>query len=309
MTATLLLLTELCLASDLTPAPPAEETEEAAESEEEDSWSVDAPPGESVQVAIDTSEGTWISVDVSPDGEQLVFDLLGDLYLLPIEGGEAQALTSGVAWDMQPVWSPDGERIAFTSDRGGGDNLWVMEADGSGAEPVTTESFRLYNGPSWHPDGHALVGRKHFTSRRSLGAGEMWLHRLDGGSGLQLTQKQNDQLDVNEPVFSPDGRSLYYSQDATGGPTFQYNKDPNPGIYAIQRLDLESGETSTSRSTLTSTSSGATSTGRRRAGRIARSSLTRKGMARALPSKLTRWSPPCAQSTMLSPSGVQDMCG
>ena len=49
-------------------------------------------------VAIDTDEGTWISLDVSPDGKTLVFDLLGDLYLLPFDGGSARQLTRGMAW-------------------------------------------------------------------------------------------------------------------------------------------------------------------------------------------------------------------
>ncbi|MFT4623826.1 MAG: imidazolonepropionase-like amidohydrolase/Tol biopolymer transport system component [Myxococcota bacterium] len=205
-------------------------------------WNVDAPPGPAGSVAIDTREGTWMSVDVSPDGRTVVFDLLGDLYTVPIAGGEARALTEGMAWDMQPVFSPDGSKIAFTSDRSGGDNLWVMDADGSNPAAVTDESFQLFNGPEWHPDGDALVGRKHFTGSRSLGAGEMWMVRLDGGSGLQLTERPNDQLDLNEPVFSPDGRYLYYSRDATGGASFRYNKDPNPGIYDIDQLELATGE-------------------------------------------------------------------
>ncbi len=233
-------MTWLFIALTLTSTAAEEAPEEGQEEEVE--WSVDAPPGPTAVVELDTDSGTWMSVDVSPDGETLVFDLLGDLYTLPIGGGTATALTSGMAWDMQPVWSPDGSQIAFTSDRGGGDNLWVMSADGSDPRAVTEESFRLLNGPAWHPEGDALVGRKHFTDTRSLGAGEMWLYRLDGGSGLQLTERPNDQLDVNEPTFSPDGRFLYYSGDATGGSTFQYNKDPNPGIYAIDRLELETGE-------------------------------------------------------------------
>ena len=222
-------------------AAPADGTTDEA-SKDDDAWDVNTPPGETRRATIDTDEGTWISVDVSPDGSTVLFDLLGDLYTVPISGGEATALTSGMAWDMQPVFSPDGTRIAFTSDRGGGDNLWVMNTDGSDPFAVSEESFRLLNGPSWHPDGDAIVGRKHFTDTRSLGAGEMWLYRLDGGSGLPLTKRDNDQLDVNEPVFSPDGDYLYYSYDATGGSTFQYNKDPNPGIYAIDRMELSTGE-------------------------------------------------------------------
>ena len=111
-----------------------------------------APPGERRDVPIDTRSGTWMSVDVSPDGKRVAFDLLGDIYELPIEGGEARALASGMAWDMQPRYSPDGKWIAFTSDRAGGDNLWIMDANGGGARQITKETFRLLNNPVWHPE-------------------------------------------------------------------------------------------------------------------------------------------------------------
>ena len=91
-------------------------------------WNVDDPPGEHHDVKIDVKRGTWMAVDVSPDGKQIVFDMLGDIYVIPAEGGEAKALTHGMAWDEQPRFSPDGKRIAFTSDRAGGDNLWVTWA-------------------------------------------------------------------------------------------------------------------------------------------------------------------------------------
>ena len=120
--------------------------------------------------------------------------------------------------------------------------------DGTQLRQVTNETFRLLNGPDWSPDGKYLVARKHFTSRRSLGAGEMWLYHRDALSlnataGVRLTSRPDDQKDVNEPTFSPDGKYLYYSQDVSPGNTFQYNKDSNQQIYAIQRLDLARGET------------------------------------------------------------------
>ena len=220
------------------PEPPDPEAQE-----KEDAWKVSDPPGPSYLATLDVDEGTWMSVDVSPDGRQIVFDLLGDLYLLPIEGGEARTLTSGVEWDMQPRFSPDGKWVAFTSDRSGGDNIWIIRPDGSDPRQVTKESFRLLNSPSWSPDGDFIVARKHFTSRRSLGAGEMWLYHRSGGAGVQLTEKPNDQKDAGEPAFSPDGRYLYYSQDVTPGGVFDYNKDPNTQIYVIQRLDRETGQT------------------------------------------------------------------
>lgn len=226
------------------PAPAAgADTSDKKEDEKKPVWDVNNPPGPASEAAIDVDEGTWMSLDVSPDGKEIAFDLLGDLYTVPMAGGEARALTQDVAWQMQPRYSPDGKHIAFTSDQGGGDNVWVMDRDGKNPRQVTKETFRLLNSPDWSPDGEFLIARKHFTDTRSLGAGEMWLYHRSGGEGLQLTKKRNDQKDSGEPVFSPDGRYLYYSEDNTPGNVFEYNKDPNGEIYVIQRLDRETGET------------------------------------------------------------------
>jgi Tol biopolymer transport system component/imidazolonepropionase-like amidohydrolase len=208
-------------------------------------WDVAAARGPVKTVRFTTNEGTWMNLDVSPDGREIVFDLMGDLYVLPMEGGRARRLTSGPAFDVQPRYSPDGARISFTSDRAGGDNIWVMNRDGSAARQVTREDFRLLNNAVWTPDGNYLVARKHFTSTRSLGAGEMWMYHVTGGSGVQLTRRKNDQQDAGEPEVSPDGRYVYFSEDMTPGPLFQYNKDPHGGIYAIRELDRETGEVRT----------------------------------------------------------------
>lgn len=205
-------------------------------------WDVSAAHGKSKQVAFRTEEGTWMDVDVSPDGKTIAFDLLGDLYLLPIEGGEAKRLTSGPAFDVQPRFSPDGKELAFTSDRGGGNNLWRIGIDGKNAAQVSKENFRLMNNPIWTPDGQYLIGRKHFTGERSLGAGELWMFHRSGGAGLQLTKQKNDQQDQGEPSISPDGRYVYFSEDVSAGPYFQYNKNPHDTIYAIRRLDRDTGE-------------------------------------------------------------------
>jgi len=208
-------------------------------------WDVNNPPGEAASVSLDTRTGTWMSVDVSPDGKQIVFDLLGDLYLLPIEGGEARPLTHSIAWEMQARFSPDGKRLTYMSDAGGGDNIWVMNIDGSDAREVSKETFRLLNNPVWHPNGQYIAARKHFTGTRSLGSGEIWLYHAHagGGEGVQLNEKPNWQKDLGEPAFSPDGRYLYYSQDSTPGIHFEYNKDSNGQIYQIFRRDLQEGKT------------------------------------------------------------------
>ena len=190
-----------------------------------------------------TNEGTWMNLDVSPDGQTIVFDMLGDIYSLPISGGKAKVLRSGIPFEIQPRFSPNGKQISFTSDAGGGDNIWVMDTDGKNAKQITKEDFRLLNNAVWMPDGNYLVARKHFTSGRSLGAGEMWQYHITGGSGTQLTEKRNDQKDVNEPSISSDGKYMYYCEDVTPGNVFEYNKDPNGQIYAIKQYHFETGET------------------------------------------------------------------
>lgn len=210
--------------------------------QEKPSWSVNQPPGKFTTAKIDVRQGTWMNLDVSPDGKTILFDLLGDIYTLPMAGGEATPLMTDVAWQMQPRFSPDGKHIAFTSDQDGGDNLWTMNVDGSNGQALTQESFRLLNSPAWSPDGNYLVGRKHFSSSRSLGAGEVWLYHKSGGSGVMLTKRPNEQKDLGEPAFSPDGKYLYFSQDATPGKTFHYSKDSVKGIYKIKRMELETGE-------------------------------------------------------------------
>jgi len=217
----------------------------AQDSETDDSkkWDVTQHRGDSHEVSFTTDEGTWMNLDVSPDGNHIVFDMLGNIYIMPAEGGKATPLRESLAYEIQPRFSPDGSKISFTSDAGGGDNIWVMNRDGSDAKQVTSENFRLLNNGFWTPDGNYLIARKHFTSRRSLGAGELWMYHISGGSGIQLVEKPNDQQDLGQPFVSPDGRYVYYSQDVYPGGFFQYNKDPNSQIYAVNRYDRETGRT------------------------------------------------------------------
>ncbi|TPE42652.1 amidohydrolase family protein [Pontibacter mangrovi] len=209
---------------------------------EDEKWQVNAAHGPQKEITFTTDEGTWMSVDVSPDGKEIVFDMLGDIFIMPISGGKAKVLRSGRPYEVQPRFSPDGKYISFTSDAGGGDNIWVMKRDGSEAKQITNENFRLLNNAVWTPDGEYLIARKHYTNTRSLGAGEMWMYHRTGGTGVQLTKRKNDQQDAGEPFASPDGKYVYFSEDMSGGSTFEYNKDPNGQIYVIRRVDRHTGE-------------------------------------------------------------------
>ncbi len=217
------------------------------QAQDKKSWDVANPEGDwgFKEMPLSTDEGTWMNLDVSPDGKQIVFDLLGDIYIMPSTGGKAKALRSGLPFEIQPRFSPDGKSISFTSDAGGGDNIWVMNVNGTDAKQITKEDYRLLNNAVWMPDGQYLVARKHFTSERSLGAGEMWMYHKTGGSGIQLTKRRNDQQDVNEPSISSDGQYLYFCEDVYPGGYFQYNKDPNSQIYRVRQYDLNTGELET----------------------------------------------------------------
>ncbi len=224
----------------------AQSKSKAAKAEE--SWNIEAPKGATIkQVPIKTDEGTWMDVDVSPDGQTLAFTLLGDIYTMPITGGTPRRIAEGLAWDVQPRFSPDGKRIAFTSDRGGGDNIWVMNLDGSDKRQVTKEDFRLLNQPSWSPDGRFIAAKKHFTTERSAGTGEIWLYHVSGGGGVQVVERANERLqkELGEPVFAPDGSAIYYTRNTTPGNVFEYAQDSNAGIFAIERHDLATGEVTT----------------------------------------------------------------
>jgi Tol biopolymer transport system component len=154
-----------------------------------------------------TSTGTWISLDVSPDGQTIVFDLLGDLYTLPIAGGNATRLTQGIAHDMQPRFSPDGKQVVFVSDRSGDDNLWLVSAAGSDPRALTTGEDVTYLSPEWTPDGSYVV-----AARRGLtGLDKLWLYHVKGGRGLELAGGP-PALRMMGPAFGPNQRYVWFAQ-------------------------------------------------------------------------------------------------
>ncbi|MHA6723296.1 amidohydrolase family protein [Sphingomonas sp. RS2018] len=221
-----------------TPTPPAKPAK----------WDVNAPPGATIrQARIDVDQGSWMDIDVSRDGRTIAFTLLGDIYTMPIAGGTPTRIAEGLAWEVHPRFSPDGRRIAFTSDRGGGDNIWVMNVDGSDKRQVTKENFRLLNQPTWSPDGRFIAAKKHFTTGRSLGTGEVWLYHVSGGAGIQLVKRASEQLqkELGEPVYTPDGKGIYYTRNVTPGPIFEYAQNSNTDLFNIERYDIATGEVST----------------------------------------------------------------
>ena len=222
--ATVLVLLSAALAGQ--PSPTAEEA-----------WDVTLARGETRTIDFTTDEGTWMTIDVFPDGERLVFDLLGHIYTLPVSGGEATLLTagSGVAINFQPALSPDGGRIAFISDRGGQNNLWVMNADGSNARVVEQNLKVRHSLPAWTPDGNFIVARRVPLEQRQRRTQELWLYHVGGGKGVRLTDAKK-YPSASGPSVSDDGRFLYFSVEM---PNIE---DPAKGKVQLRRLDLKTGE-------------------------------------------------------------------
>lgn len=193
-------------------------------------------------VSFDTDEGTWLSSDVSPDGKTIVFDLLGDIYTLPIGGGTAKPILTGIAFDAQPRFSPDGKRIVFISDRDGANNVWTSSTDGTDPRQISHLKQGDMVSPAWTPDGRYIMVAQ---DSDVFGGRELWLYDVHGGSGIALTKASptpdtpfDDQLNISGPVASPDGKYLYYSQRRG---LFGY--DAKFPMWQIVRRDRATGDT------------------------------------------------------------------
>jgi Tol biopolymer transport system component len=165
-------------------------------------------------INLDTDEGTWISLDVSPDGGTIVFDLLGDLYTLPIAGGTATSLTRGMAFDAQPRFSPDGRQIVFTSDRDGADNVWSIDVQSKLTKQITKGRNNRYRSPEWVPDGRFIVVSRAATP---IGPSKPWMYHRDGGGGVQLVRDPQPlagafPLNLLGAAFGRDDRYIWFGQ-------------------------------------------------------------------------------------------------
>jgi Tol biopolymer transport system component len=191
-------------------APAAEDAKEAPKKDQP------LPLKASRNVDFKTSEGTWLSLDISPDGKTIVFDLVGNLYSLSISGGEARKLTSGLAYNTQPRFSPDGKKITFVSDRGGSENVWIADADGSNPKQLSQDEQSEFASPVFTPDGYYVIATR--STQFPIGAGELWMYHVKGGAGVQVT-KSHTKPDTSPrrwtnalgASLSKDGRFLYYT--------------------------------------------------------------------------------------------------
>jgi len=199
------------------------------------------------KIEFTTDEGTWMSLDLSPDGQTIVFDLLGDIYTMSASGGTAKQIIGGISFESQPKFSPDGKKIAYISDRSGSENLWVCDPDGSNAKSLTKGRNQMFISPSWTPDGEYVIASR---TGDAIGTFSLMMYHRDGGSGVTigppdppLPQPGSGQPALPRQnkfgvVASPDGRYFYYAA-RTGA--FTYNaRFP---LWQIYRFDRETSET------------------------------------------------------------------
>ena len=226
-------LTTTLLATVLLALPTAALAQEAADTTPDPRQEgLPLAPGRTISTSF--NEGSWISVDVSPDGQTLVFDFLGDLYTMPITGGVATPLTQGMAFDGQPRFSPDGTRVVFTSDRSGGEGIHIISLDLADTVQLTRGKSSSYQSPEWTPDGNYVI-----ATRQGPGPGKLWMYHVDGGSGIQLIEEPANRRTTGA-AFGADDRYIWYAYRSG---QWEYNSGMRQ--YQLAVYDRETGESTT----------------------------------------------------------------
>ena len=179
-----------------------------------------------------TNEGTWTSIDVSPDGSTIVFDMMGDLYTIPFNGGKAAQITRGLAFDQHPRFSPDGKKILFVSDKSGAENIWYIDTEKKDTVQLTKETNQNFVSAEWMPDGNYIV----YSKGRRIN--KLFMIHKDGGAGTQLISEPAT-LKTIDPAVSHDGKLIYYSYR-----TGSWNYNAQLPQYQIGVYDKSNGKTS-----------------------------------------------------------------
>lgn len=206
-------------------AAPAQE----AKSDENGKKEKELPLAPTRTLAFNTEQGTWMSVDVNPDGKTLVFDLMGDLYILPVSGGTAEALTHGLAYEVHPRFSPDGKTLLYISDKSGSDNIWIMDLATRKETQVSEEKNKNFFSADWSADGKYIAAAQ---GRQNI---KLHLYHRDGGSGAPLIEEPKE-LKTIDPAFSADGKRIYFSRRNR---SWEYNAQLPQ--YQIGTYDMQDG--------------------------------------------------------------------
>lgn len=186
------------------------------------------------------TEGTWMSLDVSPDGKSLIFDLLGDLYLVSVEGGHARRITTGIAFDSQPRFSPNGRSVVFISDRSGDENVWILDLASQQAKQVSRDIYAFFTSPDWSPDGGAIIVSKDLKDRAPGASGryapQLWVYDVDSPISRRLEPYPSAPRWFGA-TYTPSGAAII----ATAA-TERVDVDAEMPMTAIYSIDAETSE-------------------------------------------------------------------
>jgi imidazolonepropionase-like amidohydrolase len=207
--------------------------EDPGDSEGDDSWDVLAEHGQTHSLDLTLTEATWM--DVTVHGERYVTSILGDLFVGSLAGGPLEPLTTGPQWDTEPQLSPDGRRVAYASDEGGNENVWIIDLESGDKRQVTKEKEARVTAPAWDDSGEWLVVRRRTVDTRSIGVTELWQVHHSGGSGTALTTKDSNPHAGEADIV---GDHVYFSNRRG---RFEYGHNPTGGLWNIARLDRDSG--------------------------------------------------------------------
>ncbi len=197
---------------------------------------------------LDVEPAQYRGPRVSPDGTQLAVEIIGDngrssIWVYDLTGSRAFRPLLGAGSNMRPIWTPDGERLTFASDRDGEWGIYWQAADGSGvAERLTTVDGGGQHWPdSWSADGQTLAFTRIGGSIESIQGQDIWTVTLD-----ETGQAGEPEVFVSPQAggaaFSPDGEWLAYrSTDSALGPTNQVHVQPFPKTGEIHAVTDQGG--------------------------------------------------------------------
>lgn len=177
-------------------------------------WKLDTASGKTSEVKIDAASddkennfevlhinSETDSFALSPSAKRAAISAHGEIFTIATEHGDATRVTHSYSRETEPVWSPDGKWIAYVSDEGGRDSVWLADTEGNNAKKLTdTDNEKL--SVKWMPDSKAL----YFTSSDHA------LYVVDAGGGQPRKIASNDAGNIQGPEVSPDGKWFAYAK-------------------------------------------------------------------------------------------------
>ena len=156
------------------------------------------------QAALVLSQGTNLAADVSAVDGRVAIDLLGNIWIVPANGGQAKILSDNLLPARRPRWSLDGTQILHQTQTSSKSQIWTIDLKGAKSSKISNGTY-FDQHPEWHPDGERII----FSSARGTTGFDIWETHLPTGLTWRISNHPGDET---EPVWSANGRHLAYIQ-------------------------------------------------------------------------------------------------